>query len=294
MKTNTETAAYQFTPYDVLQVSRDGGPWMDYSTIRTQDEAAIAIGIVDGTIPMTDRAVAWRIQRTLENRTVYTRTTTIDAEAWTAAKETAHTVKMSATILPTPHPCQRCSVPVYSCRATLCPTCETRAQLDSERATTYRVRFGAAAYLSTNDAWTRNPADARTFTDKNAARAAAEMNCGAAGYTVETMPQADPMHAACPACAGSGFQLLDLESHRVCPECTGNGFMPLNLEIITAWVNGPKPAAYTFDAQATADALRILQSASAASAHVRPVYEMTHSARKRLDAEMAAYLRPAE
>ena len=52
-----------------------------------------------------------------------------------------------------------------------------------------------------------------------------------------------------------------------------------------------EPTAYTFDAQATADALAILQRASAACTHVESVYRMTHSARALLNAEMAEYFR---
>lgn len=41
---NTATA-YDFRPYDVLQINREGG-WLDYVTIRNADEAIEAAAVV--------------------------------------------------------------------------------------------------------------------------------------------------------------------------------------------------------------------------------------------------------
>ena len=77
-------------------------------------------------------------------------------------------------------------------------------------------------------------------------------------------------------------------------EPTKRAITPAELQ---AWMNGmdlPETTIrpqYTFDAQATADALAILQRASAACTHCEPVYRMTHSARALLNAEMAEYFR---
>lgn len=39
---------YTFEPYDVLQIkSRDGSQWLDFSTIRTKDDATFAQAAVD-------------------------------------------------------------------------------------------------------------------------------------------------------------------------------------------------------------------------------------------------------
>lgn len=68
-------ASYVFSKHDVLQIKRSG-EWLDFSTLRTEEDAQLAKRIVDReTRPGgTDSSHGWRIRRVLEDKTVYAMT----------------------------------------------------------------------------------------------------------------------------------------------------------------------------------------------------------------------------
>jgi hypothetical protein len=93
--------------------------------------------------------------------------------------------------------------------------------------------------------------------------------------SLNTLPAITPQRACRCGCD------IDSASALMCPAC--ETYHATTEEI-------PSARAYRFDAQATRDALELLQRASIAANPVESIQRMTYSARARFNAEMRAYL----
>jgi hypothetical protein len=117
------------------------------------------------------------------------------------------------------------------------------------------------------------------------------------------MPTATIRRFQFTACRRSGIPYtMDVDCYAV-SESAARAHLDVMLSLheltFTPRLNGRGPSctytapapAYRFDAQATADALALLQAASVASSHVASVHRMTYNARTRFDNETRAYFR---